>query len=142
MVPHTPTPRHVWRVWLVAGIKVPDSVSEVGWYAKPRRETEEEWERRVGAVADHLRRLGRTVPAKRGKSSAAVVVCHTDFLNLLLQHVLTGGCGHTVQFVLDNCSVTTLDFHGDGGSVDVVCINRTGHLPAVASDGPKRARGT
>ena len=107
------------------GYKLPDSVSEDGWYDKTLGlEPEARTVERAQRVADALRKRG-------DRDAALALVSHGDFLHLLLEVLFQE---HTrdepsAHFMHQNAAITRIDFLD--GQPQLRYFNQVEHLPAA-----------
>ena len=102
------------------GFRVPDAVTESGWWNRPF-ERPEQMVARAARVADAIR--SRLAQAE-GRSA---IVSHGTFLNMLIAHLTAGGPVAGVFFSNHNTAISRLDFDDD--RVMLRYLNRIDHLP-------------
>jgi len=90
--------------------------------------------RRVMCLLSKLRGdCARRLTTDASGNVSIVLVVHADMLNALMCHLLSPiharhEINHNLQFQFDTGSVSTIDFHVGGECVDIVALNRVGHL--------------
>ena len=108
---------------------LPDHLNGSGWWNRPF-ETEEECHMRAKTfLADLLTRHGDR--AGRPENRVAIFSHGGFFIHLMCAILDTpwrqGALGMQSAFVLNNCSISRIDFDEDG--IKFAYINRTDHLP-------------
>jgi len=99
---------------------LPEGLDEAGWWDRSF-ETEKERSLRADCVLRQL--LNR----HGGSDDSVAVVSHGAFTNLLISTLLKLPEEARCWFVLNNTSITRLDFNDNG--IDVVYVNRIDYLP-------------
>jgi 2,3-bisphosphoglycerate-dependent phosphoglycerate mutase len=109
---------------------LPDHLNGTGWWNSRTFETEEECHTRTERfLADLIARHGD----REGQPEQRVAIfSHGGFFVHLMFAILNtpwrqAAHGLRSWFVLNNCSISRIDFHQDG--VNIAYLNRTDHLP-------------
>src|SRR5512142_76727 len=110
-------------------ITLPDNLDETGWWNRPF-EAEEERQPRADQVFAEL--LARHRDKEGQPEQRVALVSHGGFFMRLMCAILElpwrqASHGLKSWFLLNNCSLTRFDIHGD--EVTVAYLNRTDHLP-------------
>jgi 2,3-bisphosphoglycerate-dependent phosphoglycerate mutase len=121
------------RAWFEANVPelaLPESLNGNGWWnCRPQEKEEEAYERAKHVWAELLLRHGD----REGEPEQRVVfVSHGGFFTHLVCAMLDlpwrqASNGLTSWFLLNNCSISRFDIHGD--EITIAYINRTDHLP-------------
>ncbi len=110
-------------------LALPADLDETGWWNRPF-EAEEERQLRADQVFVEL--LARHRDKKGQSEHRLALVSHGGFFMRLLSAILElpwrqASHGLKSWFLLNNCSISRFDIHGD--EITMVYINRTDHLP-------------
>jgi 2,3-bisphosphoglycerate-dependent phosphoglycerate mutase len=110
-------------------LTLPDDLDETGWWNRPF-EAEEERQPRADQVFTEL--LARHRDREGQPEQRVALVSHGGFFMRLLSAMLKlpwrqAAQGLTSWFLLNNCSISRFDIHGN--ELTVAYLNRTDHLP-------------
>ena len=110
-------------------ITLPDNLDETGWWNRPF-EAEEERQPRADQVFADL--LARHRDREGQPEQRVALVSHGGFFMRLMSAILKlpwrqAALGLKSWFILNNCSLSRFDIHGD--DINIAYLNRTDYLP-------------